>query len=47
MTSGTYLVKGPTGTYEVTIGSVVPGLGRVEAVRHQDGKLRLITGKAD
>lgn len=45
MPGGTYLVKGPTGTFEVTIGSVVPGLGRIEAVRRQDGKLRLVTGK--
>ena len=44
--TGTYLVKGPTGTYEVKIGSYVPGLGRIEAVRHQDGKLRLVTGRA-
>jgi len=42
--TGTYLVKGPTGTYEVKIGSYVPGLGRIEAVRQQDGKLHLVTG---
>jgi prefoldin subunit 5 len=43
--TGLYLVKGPTGTYEVAIGSYVPGLGRIEAVRHQDGRLILVTGK--
>ena len=40
-----YLVKGPSGTFEATIGSYIPGLGRIEAVRHQDGRLRLVTGK--
>jgi hypothetical protein len=43
--NGTYTVRGPTGTYEVTIGSYVPGLGRIEAIRNQGGRLRLVTGK--
>lgn len=43
--TGLYMVKGPTGTYEVVIGSYVPGLGRIDAVRHLDGKLMLMTGK--
>ena len=42
---GTYLVKGPTGAFRVTDGGIVPGLGRVEAVRAVDGSLRLVTGK--
>ncbi len=43
--NGTYRVQGPTGTFDVTIGSVVPGLGRIEAVRHRDGKTFLVTDK--
>jgi hypothetical protein len=43
--NGTYIVRGPTGTFEVTIGSTVPGLGRIEAVKNQGGRLRLVTGK--
>lgn len=42
---GTYMVKGPTGTFQVTDGGIVPGLGRVEAVRAVDGSVRLVTGK--
>jgi hypothetical protein len=42
---GTYLVKGPTGTFQVSDGGIVPGLGRVETVRALDGSLRLVTGK--
>jgi hypothetical protein len=45
--NGYFVVKGPTGRFEVTVGSVVPGLGRIEAVRHQDGKLRLVTKEDD
>jgi hypothetical protein len=41
---GAYRVKGPTGTFEVVVGSVVPGLGRIEAVKEQRGKLHLVTG---
>ncbi len=41
--NGTYLVHGPTGTYEVTIGSYVPGLGRIEAVKNQGGRMHLVT----
>jgi hypothetical protein len=40
---GTYLVKGPSGIYEVTEGGFVPGLGRVATVRGHDGRLRLVT----
>jgi hypothetical protein len=45
MAPGTYLVKGPTGTFQVTDGGFVPGFGRVETVRGEDGRLRLVTGK--
>ncbi len=41
--SGTFLVHGPTGTFEVTVGSYVPGLGRIEAVKNQGGKMHLVT----
>jgi len=42
---GVYTVKGPTGTYEATVGSYVPGLGRIEAINNQGGRLRIVTGK--
>jgi hypothetical protein len=42
---GLFLVKGPSGTFEATIGSTIPGLGRIEAVRHQDNRSYLVTGK--
>jgi hypothetical protein len=43
--NGIYSVSGPTGKYDVTIGSYVPGLGRIEAIRNQAGRLHLVTGK--
>lgn len=42
---GTYLVRGPTGTFEVTIGSYVPGLGRIESVRYAAGRMHLVTSE--
>jgi hypothetical protein len=42
---GLYRIKGPTATYEVRDGDVIPGIGRVEVVRTADGKVRLLTGK--
>ncbi|MDQ2082176.1 hypothetical protein RA307_18460 [Xanthobacteraceae bacterium Astr-EGSB] len=42
---GLYLIKGPTASYEVRDGDVIPGIGRVEVVRTADGKVRLLTGK--
>jgi hypothetical protein len=43
--NGIYSVSGPTGKYDVTIGSYVPGLGRIEAIKNQGGRLHLVTGK--
>lgn len=45
--TGTYLVKGPTGTFEVKIGSYVPGLGRIEAIRKESGRKYLVTSDYD
>lgn len=42
---GTYLLRGPTGTFEVKDGSHVPGLGRIAVIRNGEGQLRLLTGK--
>lgn len=43
--NGIYTVRGPTGTFEVRIGSYVPGLGRIEAIKNQGGRLRLVTAR--
>lgn len=42
---GLYRIKGPTATYDVRDGDVIPGIGRIEVVRTADGKVRLLTGK--
>jgi hypothetical protein len=42
---GTALIEGRTGMFEVDAGDTVPGLGRVEAVRKQDGRWVVVTSK--
>ena len=42
---GTALIEGRTGIVEVDQGDVVPGLGRVEAIRKQDGRWVVVTSK--
>ena len=42
---GSALIEGRTGLYEVFAGDPVPGLGRVEAIRKQDGHWVVVTPK--
>lgn len=42
---GMALIKGRIGLIEVEPGDVVPGLGRIEAVRRQDGRWVVVTAK--
>jgi hypothetical protein len=42
---GSALIEGRTGLYEVYAGDPVPGLGRVEAIRRQDGRWVVVTPK--
>jgi hypothetical protein len=42
---GTALIEGRMGIIEVDQGDVVPGLGRVEAIRKQDGRWVVVTSK--
>src|SRR5215475_13251621 len=42
---GTALIEGRMGAIEVDQGDVVPGLGRVEAIRKQDGRWVVVTPK--
>jgi hypothetical protein len=42
---GTALIEGRMGLIEVDQGDVVPGLGRVEAIRKQDGRWVVVTSK--
>ena len=42
---GTALIEGRTGLVEVDKGDVVPGLGRIEAIRKQDGRWVVVTSK--
>jgi hypothetical protein len=42
---GTALIEGRRGLIEVSPGDVVPGAGRVEAIRRQDGRWVVITQK--
>jgi hypothetical protein len=40
---GTALLEGRMGLIEVDQGDVVPGLGRVDAIRKQDGRWVVVT----
>ena len=42
---GTALIEGRMGMIEVDQGDVVPGLGRVDAIRKQDGRWVVVTSK--
>lgn len=43
--NGSALIEGRQGVYEVFAGDPVPGLGRVDAIRKQDGKWVVVTSK--
>ena len=38
-------IEGRQGIYEVYAGDVVPGLGRIDAVRRQDGRWVVVTSR--
>jgi hypothetical protein len=42
---GGALIEGRRGMYEVYVGDPVPGVGRVDAVRRQDGRWVVVTSK--
>jgi hypothetical protein len=42
---GGALIESRRGTYEVYAGDPVPGLGRVDAIRKQDGRWVVVTSK--
>ncbi|HEY5128228.1 MAG TPA: hypothetical protein VIJ35_13220 [Bradyrhizobium sp.] len=42
---GAALIEGRRGMYEVYAGDPVPGLGRVDAIRRQDGRWVVVTSK--
>jgi hypothetical protein len=43
--NGAALIEGRHGIYEVSAGNVVPGLGRIDAIRRQDGRWAVVTTK--
>ena len=43
--NGGALIEGRGGIYEVYAGDPVPGLGRVDAIRKQDGRWVVVTSK--
>jgi len=45
VSNGGALIEGRHGVYEVYAGDPVPGLGRVDAIRRQDGKWVVVTSK--
>jgi len=45
VSNGSALIGGRRGTYEVYAGDVVPGLGRVDAIRRQDGRWVVVTSR--
>jgi hypothetical protein len=44
-TAGGIVAKGPSGTYAVTVGTIVPGLGRVDAIKRHGAHIQLVTTK--
>jgi hypothetical protein len=42
---GGALIGGRRGTYEVYAGDMIPGLGRVDAIRRQDGRWVVVTSR--
>jgi hypothetical protein len=45
VSNGSALIGSRRGTYEVYAGDVVPGLGRVDAIRRQDGRWVVVTSR--
>jgi hypothetical protein len=43
--NGAALIEGRRGIYEVSTGNAVPGLGRIDAIRRQDGRWVVVTTK--
>jgi hypothetical protein len=43
--NGAALIEGRRGIYEVSAGNAVPGLGRIDAIRRQDGRWVVVTTK--
>jgi hypothetical protein len=43
--NGAALIEGQRGIYEVSVGNAVPGLGRIDAIRRQDGRWVVVTTK--
>jgi hypothetical protein len=43
--NGSALIEGRQGLYEVFAGDPVPGVGRVDAIRRQDGRWVVVTSK--
>ena len=45
VTNGAALIEGRRGMFQVYAGDPIPGLGRVDAIRRQDGRWVVVTGK--
>ncbi|MGY4329998.1 hypothetical protein ACVWWG_004415 [Bradyrhizobium sp. LB7.2] len=45
VSNGGALVEGRNGLYEVYAGDPIPGVGRVDAIRRQDGRWVVVTSK--
>jgi len=45
VSNGVALIESRRGMYEVYAGDPVPGLGRVDAIRKQDGRWVVVTSK--
>jgi hypothetical protein len=43
--NGSALIESRRGMYEVYAGDPIPGLGRVDAIRRQDGRWVVVTSK--
>jgi hypothetical protein len=43
--NGGALIEGRGGLYEVYAGDPIPGIGRVDAIRRQDGRWVVVTSK--
>jgi len=42
---GGALIEGRRGSYDVYAGDVIPGLGRVDAIRRQEGRWVVVTSR--
>jgi hypothetical protein len=42
---GGALIEGRRGIFEIYAGDVIPGIGRVDAIRRQDGRWVVVTSK--